>query len=65
VAIIKLLNGEVLDAIISTLNLQFGTVALVMSLLASVPTLDVLGIHHLSFLYNVIGHGIMAGNISC
>jgi hypothetical protein len=50
VAIIKLLDGEVLDAIISALNLQFGTVASVMSLLAT-PALDVLGVHHLSFLY--------------
>jgi hypothetical protein len=51
--IIKLLDGEVLDAIIA-LNLQSGTVAMVMSLLVAMPAFDVLGGHHLSHLHK--GH---------
>ncbi len=31
-------------------SLHFGTVALVISLLAAMPALNVLGVHHLSFL---------------
>jgi hypothetical protein len=56
-AVIKLLNGEVLDAIISALNLQFGSVASVMSHLAAMPALNVLGVHHPSFLYK--GHTLV------
>jgi hypothetical protein len=55
-AIIRLLDGEVLGAIINTLNLQFGTVATVVALLAAMPVLDVLGIHHLSLLHK--GHNL-------
>jgi hypothetical protein len=38
----------------SALSLHFGTVGLAISLLAAMPALNVLGVHHLSFLYK--GH---------